>query len=60
MEHTHGVTAGRDRYKIPSLEMARAMKFAAMISLFRGDVEKMQDATDFLVVVPANAKVDLD
>jgi hypothetical protein len=59
LKHTHTVTSGGQTYKIPSLEMALAMKFAAMISLHRQDEDKFQDAHDFIRMVKANAEIDL-
>lgn len=60
LTNTHVVTTGRLTYSIPTLEMALALKFAAMISLYRGDVEKFQDASDFLAMIRANADTDSD
>jgi hypothetical protein len=59
LKHTHTVTSGGQTFKIPSLEMALAMKFAAMISLHRQDEDKFQDAHDFIRMVKANAEIDL-
>jgi hypothetical protein len=59
LNHTHTVTSGGQTFKIPSLEMALAMKFAAMISLHRQDEDKFQDAHDFIRMVKANAEIDL-
>ena len=56
---THTVRAGRDSYAIPCLEMALAMKFAAMISLLRDDGKKHLDAHDFIAMIQANPTVDL-
>jgi len=46
-------------YKIPTLEMALAMKFAPMVSLHRQDEDKFQDAHDFILMVKSNAEIDL-
>jgi hypothetical protein len=46
-------------YEIPSLELALAMKFAAMISLTRSDEDKLTDASDFIKMVKANDAIDL-
>src|SRR5437588_13070543 len=35
LKHTHAVQSGRLTYKVPSLEMALALKFAPMVSLHR-------------------------
>lgn len=56
--HTQTVTAGGQTYKIPSLEMALAMKFAAMISPNRGDAEKYQDAHDFIRIAQRHPEAD--
>jgi hypothetical protein len=45
--------------KIPSLEMALAMKFAPMVSLMRADYKKYMDAADFIRIVNVNADIDL-
>jgi hypothetical protein len=57
-KNTHSVNAGGQTYRIPSLEMALAMKFAAMVSPNRADEEKHQDAHDFIVMVKANPEQD--
>jgi hypothetical protein len=43
---------------IPTLEMALAMKFLAMISLTREDYKKHMDAADFIRMVKVNAEID--
>jgi hypothetical protein len=58
-KHTVRVKMGHQRYRIPSLEMALAMKFAPMISLTRQDPDKLQDAADFSRIVLANPDIDL-
>lgn len=45
---------------IPTLEMALAMKFAAMISLTRADYKKYRDASDFIRMVQVNETIDLE
>jgi hypothetical protein len=60
LAHTHPVTSAGVSYRIPSLEMALAMKFAPMISLTRADVDKYQDAHDFMRMVLSNPDIDLD
>ncbi len=45
--------------KIPSLEMALAMKFAPMVSLLRADYKKYMDAADFIRIVNVNPDIDL-
>ena len=45
--------------RIPDLEMAAAMKFAAMVGLYRQLPDKQQDAADFARIVAANPKLDV-
>jgi hypothetical protein len=58
-KHTEAVQAGKQRYRVPCLEMALAMKFAPMISLTREDEKKHLDAHDFILMVKANPEIDL-
>ena len=69
-KHTHRVSAEGEVYKVPSLEMALAMKFAPMVSptrrrqplrVWRGraDADKYQDAHDFIYMVQSNPNIDL-
>ena len=57
--HAHMVTSRGQAYRIPSLEMALAMKFAPMVSLYRKDIDKYQDAHDFGHIVVSNPAIDL-
>ena len=59
-KHTVTVEEKGQRYRIPSLEMALAMKFAPMVSLSRADEDKHQDAHDFILLVKNNPDIDLD
>ena len=59
-KHTREVKSGRLTYKVPSLEMALALKFAPMVSLYRADDDKHVDAADFIRVVRQNPDIDLD
>ncbi|HEY1683338.1 MAG TPA: hypothetical protein VGG19_01125 [Tepidisphaeraceae bacterium] len=43
----------------PQLEMALALKFAAMISITRQIKDKYQDAHDFIAMVQHNSRIDL-
>lgn len=52
------VSEGKEQYRIPSLEMALAMKFVAMISPNRPIAKKHQDAHDFAQMVLENPNVD--
>jgi hypothetical protein len=56
--HRHPVKWKGHTYLIPSLEMALAMKFTAMISVTRGYADRYFDAADFIGMVQSNAGVD--
>jgi hypothetical protein len=58
-KHTRRVKAGKRCFEIPSLELALAMKFAAMISLTRNDVDKIQDYHDFAAMIRNNPDIDI-
>jgi len=60
LKHTQTVESGGQRYQIPSLELALATKFAAMISLTRADRDKFQDVRDFMYIVDMNPNIDLE
>ena len=60
LKDTHTVHSGRLMYKVPSVEMALALKFAPMVSLNRADLDKQQDAVDFGRIVLKNPTLDLD
>jgi hypothetical protein len=60
IKHAHTVESGGQRYQIPSLELALATKFAAMISLTRADRDKFQDVRDFMYIVDMNPNIDLE
>ena len=60
LKHTHAVESEGQTYSIPSLELALAMKFSAMISLTRSDEKKHFDAGDFIRIVKANPDIDLE
>ncbi len=57
--HTEAVSLGGQDYRIPALEMALAMKFAAMVSPNREEEKKLKDASDFIIIVKRNADIDL-
>jgi hypothetical protein len=59
-KHTHTIVAEGQTFRVPSLEMALAMKFAPMISLHRADIDKYQDAHDFGRMVLSNPDIDLE
>jgi hypothetical protein len=54
------VQQGEESYRIPTLEMGLALKFAPMISLSRAEEDKYQDAHDFIRMVKNNAEIDLN
>ncbi len=56
--HTHTVVSGDQTYRVPSLEMAIVMKFAAMTSLYRAEKDKYQDAHDFILLIENNPEYD--
>jgi hypothetical protein len=58
-KHTHATSAAGQKYRIPSLEMALAMKFAAMISPYRHQAKRLKDASDFYLIVEHNTEIDL-
>lgn len=60
LKYTHTVQSGGQTYSIPSLELALATKFAAMISLTRADRDKFQDVRDFMYIVDTNPDIDLE
>jgi len=60
LKNTHTVRSGRLTYKVPSLEMALALKFAPMVSLNRAEDDKHIDDADFIRVVRHNPDIDLD
>jgi hypothetical protein len=59
-KHTHTVSSEGQTFRVPSLEMALTMKFAPMISLYRSDIDKHQDAHDFGRMVISNSDIDLE
>ncbi len=60
LKHTQVASIEGQTYKIPTLEMALAMKFASMISLNRQDPDKYQDAADFSRMILANPEIDME
>jgi hypothetical protein len=54
VRNTHSVSKGGEAYRVPSLEMAIVMKFAAMTSWYRADRDKPRDAHDFTLLVNNN------
>ncbi|HYV38671.1 MAG TPA: hypothetical protein VE988_23505 [Gemmataceae bacterium] len=60
LKHTRTIVAEGESYKIPSLEMALAMKFGPMVSPNRADSKKLQDAADFTSIVVGHPEIDLE
>ncbi|KAF0245988.1 MAG: hypothetical protein FD180_1131 [Planctomycetota bacterium] len=46
--------------RIPDLEMAAALKFAAMVGVYRAMPDKMQDAADFARIVAAHPRLRVE
>jgi hypothetical protein len=57
-KHTHSVRTEAQSYRIPSLEMALALKFAPMVSLTRDDLDKHQDVHDFGYIARTNPDIN--
>ena len=49
---------GKWQVKVPKVEAALAMKFAAMTGHYRNVRKKMQDAVDFMAVIELNTAID--
>lgn len=58
-KHTHEVQSEGERYWIPALEVAVAMKFAAMISPTRDYADRYGDAHDFLCMIQLHRDLNL-
>lgn len=58
-KHAHKLMVDGQACRIPCLEMAIVMKFAPMISMYRADKDKYQDAHDFLAMIGANPEIDM-
>lgn len=56
---SHQVQEKNQTFLVPSLELALAMKFAAMVSLTREDDRKHLDARDFIRMVRSNTEIDM-
>jgi len=59
LRYAHRIETAERSYFIPSLELALAMKFAAMASHWRDRVKKIQDTFDFARMVQVNEVIDL-
>jgi hypothetical protein len=60
LKHTRTIESEGESYKIPSLEMALAMKFGPMVSIVRADEKKLVDASDFIKIVKANTAIEME
>jgi hypothetical protein len=60
LRHTQTVRAEGLTYKVPSLEMALALKFGPMVSPHRADGKKLRDASDFTLIVEGHPEIDLE
>jgi hypothetical protein len=60
LKHTRTVEVEGTSYKIPTLEMALAMKFGPIVSLTREDEKKLRDASDFIIMIKTNPEIDLE
>lgn len=60
LKETRQVAIGAEQVHIPVLEGVLAGKFAAMVSIHRRHGDKLIDAGDFVRMVEANERVDLD
>jgi hypothetical protein len=60
LRYTRAVQSEGLAYKVPSLEMALALKFGPMVSPNRVDGKKRQDAADFTLMVDAHPEIDLE
>jgi hypothetical protein len=58
-QHTQWIETRKRKYRIPTLEFALTMKFAAMVSPNRRPIKKRQDGVDFGNMVLANPVIDL-
>lgn len=58
-DHSVVVEMSGQKVRIPDLEMAAGLKFAAMVGIHRAQPDKMQDAADFARIVAGNPKLDL-
>jgi hypothetical protein len=59
-KHTHSVASEGQSFRIPSLEMALAMKYAPMVSLCWSDPDKYLHAHDFCWMALSNPNIDLE
>ena len=57
-KHVKTIELKQQMYRIPSCEMALALKFAPMVSLARVDKKKLIDAHDFMEIVDKNSDLD--
>jgi hypothetical protein len=60
LKHTQTIESEGESYKIPTVEMALAMKFGPMVSIVRAEEKKYRDASDFMRIVKTNPNIDLE
>jgi hypothetical protein len=60
LRFTEVVEAEGVKYKVPTLEMALALKFGPMVSPNRADGKKRRDAADFTIIVEQHPDIDLE
>jgi hypothetical protein len=60
LKNTCEVELEGEKYLIPTLEMALALKFAAMVSLNREKDKKYMDASDFSKMAKVNPNIDFE
>jgi hypothetical protein len=60
LKYTQTIESEGESYKIPTLEMALAMKFGPMVSIVRAEEKKYRDASDFMRIVKTNPNIDLE
>jgi hypothetical protein len=60
LKHSHTIEVEGERYEVPSLEMALAMKFGPMVSPNRPTEKKYLDAHDFISMVKTNPDIDME
>ncbi len=60
LKHTRVVRTEEQIYKIPTLEMALALKFASLMSTDRELADRYQDASDLMRMAKLNPEIDFD
>lgn len=60
LRHSVLIAVRGRKYRIPNLEFALAMKFAAMVSPWRDRSKKLMDGADFMAMLHRNPEVNLE